>query len=570
MTRASGIWVSAILACAAIPVAAQAKTETPQVQAGAASAAPLATDGASTSGVPVVPVEVVADPEAAYWYRIPDDIDALVDPPDINLERNTKLWSGKARGNAIKGRKLRPAAWQSKNSDGRIVNLQTGSFSFDVTGIKAGTRNLTEAASLKLVLPSLTMDASLSASAGRADDTADLWHRNRAEVEMKVNALPRTEVTISGADEVAQTYREPGSLGVSVKRHVLQADKREARVAATVAVVDTVSLRVGASGTSEVTRDTTTLSQRDRIATKIENQTEELFANVQWTPTPGLTVDAGERERSFAVQWQGAETKNGAYRILEPHAAVTMNFQDAQLKTSIEHSASGYNTDAFVAYAANATRTESVAVEPDRAWRLKSEWKQQIGQAQLTANYSHSYDGTVTEFGFSGTGAQVPVSTSLDARDEVGVNLSVPLEDIGLADTSVSGGAVWRDSRVLDPVTGRYRRASGEVADTVTLRLERKVPGERVRFGLTGQMSASQTAYQTREITMVDSSNTLGAFIAYKPGAYEVNLDVDGLVGTAKTSNYYYVDSRAVNQLPKSSITSPPGPTVKLSLKRPF
>lgn len=562
MVRAAGIWTSALLVCVAAPLAAQEQAESAPVQA-AATAIPSPPDTPPPGAVPT-------DADAAYWYRLPDDIDALSAPPDLNLERNTKLWSGKARGNAVKGTKLRTAGWQTRSSDGRLVNLQTGSFSFDVSGIKAESRNLAEAANLKLVLPKVSMDAKLSTSAGRAEGSSDLWHKNRAEVEMKLDAVPKTEVAISGVDEVSQTYREPGSLGVSVKRHVLQSDKREARVVVNVSALDSVSVHVGASGASELTRDITTTTQRNRIETKIENQTEELFANAQWTPTPGLTVEVGERERNFAIQWQGAETKNGSYRIMEPHASVTMNFPDAQLKTSIEHSSSGYNTDAFVAYASNATRTESVAVQPDRAWRLKTEWKQKIGPAQLMANYSHSYDGTVTEFGFSNNGTQVPVSTSLDKRDEMGVSLSVPLEDVGLADTSVSGDAVWRASRVLDPVTGRYRRASGEVADKVTLRLERKVPGENMRFGLTGQMSASQTAYQTKEITMVDSSNTLGAFIAYKPGAYELNLDVDGLVGTAKTSNYYYVDSRAVNQLPKSSFTPAPGPTVKLSLKRPF
>ncbi|MGB8601774.1 MAG: hypothetical protein WCD42_06205 [Rhizomicrobium sp.] len=247
-----------------------------------------------------------------------------------------------------------------------------------------------------------------------------------------------------------------------------------------------------------------------------------------------------------------------------------MNFPNTQLKASIEHSSTGYNTDAFVAYASNAALTENVAVQPDRAWRVKTEWKQNLGAAQLAAAYSHAYNGTVTEFGFADSGAQVPVTTSLDKRNEMNMSLSLPLEDVGLANTSVSGDAVWRDSRVHDPVTGKFRRASGEVGNQVTLRLERKMPAESLRFGLTGQMSGGQTAYQTQEITMVDASNTLGAYIAFKPGAYEVNLDVDGLVGTPKTTNYFYVDSRAQNQLPKSNILPASGPTFKISLKRPF
>lgn len=576
VTRAAGIWTSALLVgVAGLACVAGARAESDPVSgpvsgpAGATSS-PVATTGAVVPQGPATPPAAGGDPDAAYWYQLPDDIDMLVTPPDINLNRGRQLWAGRAMGNASKGTKLRPAYWRAKSADGRIVNLQTGNFSFDVSGIKAGSRDLTEAANLKLMLSKLSMNAKLSASAGKGDDNPDLWQKNRAEIEMKVNAVPKTEVTFSGADEVTQTYREPGSLGVSGQRHVLQSNKREAKVSAAVAALSNVSLDVGAAGSNEVTRDTTAADRRDHIATKIENQTEEIFANLHWEPVPGLAVDAGERERNFSILWQGSETKNGSYRILEPRAAVTMNFPNAQLKASIEHAATGYNTDAFVAYARNASLTENVAVQPDRAWRFKTEWKQNVGAAQLAAAYSHESNGTVTEFGFSDSGAQVPVTTSLDKREEMNMSLSVPLEDVGLTNTSVSGDAVWRDSRVLDPVTGKFRRASGEMANRVTLRLERKLPAESMRFGLTGQMSAGQTAYQTQEISMVDASNTLGAYIAFKPGAYEVNLDVDGLVGTPKTTNYFYVDSRAQNQLPKTNIVPASGPTFKISLKRPF
>ncbi|MGB8601775.1 MAG: hypothetical protein WCD42_06210 [Rhizomicrobium sp.] len=252
MTRVVGIWASAVLACVAgaqadsnlaAPDPAVLNAQNTALQSSIDSAAPPAngTAPATTPG---------DDPDAAYWYQLPDDFDMLVSPPDINLSRSTQLWTGNVLGNATKGTKLRPAYWRAKSASGRIINLQTGHFSFDISGIKAGSRDLAEAANVQLMLSKMSMNAKLSASAGKGSDNPDLWQKNRAEIEMKVNAVPKTEVAFSGADEITQTYREPGSLGVTGQRHVLQANKREAKVVATISAIDGVSLDMGARGSS--------------------------------------------------------------------------------------------------------------------------------------------------------------------------------------------------------------------------------------------------------------------------------------------------------------------------------
>lgn len=563
---AAGLWGAVAFLCAT----ALAAPTGPGVSSFAASDA-VSPSSATVSGEGGQTSPAISPDEAGYWYSLPADFDAMVAEPDFNLQPFALLWKNRVRGNAVKGSKLRPAQWKTQTSDGRLIDLHTGFLSFDMGRIKGGSRDLTQSASVKLNLARVTMDAHISASAGKNDSSPDLWQKNRAEIEMKVDALPKTQVALTGADEFSQTYRSPGALGNNDNTaHLMQEEVRSAQLAATVSPIRNVQIEVGAAGQNQTTRDTNVRNRDDRVSTRIENQSEELFANVTWTPVPGLKLEAGERDRNFGIQWQGKDTKNGNYHIVEPHAAVTMHFVDAEVRTSIEHVTQGYNTDAFVAYASEATLKENVPIRPDHAWRVSSELKQKIGQAELTAAFSRSYNGTVTEFGFSGSGAQAPVSTPLRERKEVRVGLSLPLEELGLTNTSLGGDAVWRSSSVADPVTGKSRRASGEIPEQVSLRLEQRLPGENVRFGLSGQLSGSQIAFQTRQTTVVDASNTLGAYIAFKPGAYEFDLDVDGLVGTPQTTNYYYFGSRAVNQLPKSGVTPPVGPTVKFSLKRPF
>lgn len=514
-----------------------------------------------------------ATTDETYRYAVPADLSADAETPDFNLRQETLTWSQRARG-GLAGKAKAPSAFalHTTTRDGRLVYWQTGILAIDVSGVKGGSHDLSEAASLKLMLPTISMDAHLTASAGKSQDNAELWQKRGAQVQMQVDAVPKTKMNLSGAEDFSQTYRDPASIGVKgTAPHLLQGDTRTAGLEATVTPIDKTSVTLGASGNSVVTKDTTAPDTVNRNLTSVETQSEKAFIAVSWQPWDWAHFEVTARAHNSGILWRGAQTKNGAYRSSERRAAMALKLGDATVTASLEKAASDYNADSLVAYARNASPTEAVPVEPDHGWQFQSEVRQKLGTADVSASYSTIRKGTVTEFGFSGLGVQAPVSTTLKKRDEVGVSLDVPLESLGLDDTVVAGKAHWRDSAVLDPLTGKYRRASGEVPSDVQLRLEHKIPGQKLRFGLTGDLSGGQTSYQTQEISQTEASRKLGAFLAIQPGAsYEVNLDVDGLIGTPSTVNQLYEGSRTDPQIPRVQNVPGPGPTVKLSLKHDF
>lgn len=509
----------------------------------------------------------------SYDYALPNDFNLIVSPPDLNTRPDALLWAKNkaAVKPAKKGNGKSDAFLRTQTSDGRLVYWQTGILSLDISGIKGGQRDLSEAANLKLVLPAVSMDAKLTASAGKDANNSDLWQKQVAEVEMQVDAVPKTQVKLTGTGEMSQTYRSPASLGDSGQSpHLIQRETSATTLTATVSPFEKTKVTFGASGVSQTTKDTTAQNKSDRALSAIETQSEKAFVTVSWQPVAWANFEMTAREHNTGILWRSANSKSGSFRASEPRAAMSLNLGDAKLNVSIEKSATDYNTDAFVSYASNSTLTETVPVKPDHALQFKTELTQKIGDASMSAVYTAQRNGAVTEFGFSGTGAQAPVSTAMRRRDEVGVKLDMPLESLGLDDTVVVGDASWRGSEVLDPLTGKYRRASGEAASNVQLRLERSLPAQKLRIGVKGDFSAGQTSYQTKEISQVEASGKLGAFFAYKPDAYEIDLDVDGLLGTPQTTNYFYEGARTVHQFPKVQNTPGEGPTIRLSLKRAF
>lgn len=550
------------------PAPAASSAVLPPASAGALAAGAVGAARAA-QGLPVNPGE------EGYLYALPDDFSLIVSPPDMNLQPEALVWAGKTRGVRKVAKSGPPPSPQinlrTQTADGRLVYWQTGILSIDVSGLKAGSRDLTEAADIKLVLPAVSMDARLTASAGKDPDNPDLWQKHVAEVEMQVTAVPKTDVRLTGADEFTQTYRDAASLGDSgTTAHLLQNERRSAGLSATVSPLDKTTLTVGMNGENRITKDSTASDRSDKTITTVETQSEKAFVSFRWQPLSWTNFEVTARAHNTGILWRSTNTKSGTFSTSEPRAAMAFDLGDTKLSVSMERSATDYNADTFVAYARTAGMNETVPVKPDNALQFRTELSQKIGDAQVSAVYAHARDGTVTEFGFSGTGAQAPVSTDLRRRDEVGVRLDMPLESLGLDDTVVAGHATWRDSLVRDPLTGKYRRASGEVPSNVQLRLERRLPGQNIRLGLTGDLSAGQTIYQTKEISQTEASRKLGAFFAYRPDAYEIDLDVDGLVGTPDTTNYFYEGARTVNQIPRVQSTPAQGPTVKLSLKRSF
>lgn len=449
-----------------------------------------------------------------------------------------------------------------------LLDWRDGRVSLAVAAPKGGASDLTEGARLKLDLPALSMDAALSAQVGKDEDQAALWHKRGAKLDMDLHLLPKTALRLTGARDYALRYREPSGIGAGLgKPRVLDTDDSSAKIAATLSPLAGVTLTLGAAGSGRLTRDAT-YGRDSELVSAVETYNREVFAIVHWQPLDWLGLEASGREKTAAIAWRASHAKSGEARGFEPRVAIRIGFAGAQWQASLERASQAFDAGEFVAYASLATKSETVPVKPDSAWTYRAEVERQLGPVAIRASYTAARAGSVTEYGFSATKAQAPVSTRLIARDSVDVALSLPLEGVGLGDTMMEGRAVWQDSLVRDPLTSADRRASNEVPASLTLKLERKLPAEKIKLGVEGVLSDQRTSYQTRQITASSSGGRLGAYLAYAPGAYEIRLDVDRLIDTPQTVDYLYKGSRTVPQEPVTAMRSDTGPTVRFSLRR--
>lgn len=462
-----------------------------------------------------------------------------------------------------KAARIKHAAPVVAVGDGPVV-LGEGPLALNLTGPKPS--DISSGAALKLTLPDGAVKAEAKASAGKEDGEPAFWHKDSARVDADLSGPLGTALSASGENSLSLTYRAPESVGASDQSaHLVRTESRTASANLTLPI-NPLTVTVGGDSTNEVTQEGAPGTSFAQSAVRTTNHTA--FVDAEWQPLGILTVKGGAALRATGIRLQDAHTSS--YRSLAPNLSATVKpLRDTTLSAKVEQTVAPYDAAAFANYANAAKTVDASGFAPDHAWRIETRLEQRLGRAHLTATYTTASRGTVTEFAEVG-GVQAPATTPLKDRQSVAVALNLPLAGVGLPGTEISTEAQWRASRVVDPVTGTERTASGETGHQLTLRLKHQLPARHLSIGLSGQYSGTRSSYQVNELSSTEAGGSVGAFVSYQPSdGYEIDLNVDGLYGGG-TRDDFFVGTRGFSKIARSAFKDNSGASLKLSLKRPF
>lgn len=443
--------------------------------------------------------------------------------------------------------------------------LGSGPVAFDVTG--PAPQNLSSGATLNLNLPDAAVKAIASASVGKEDGAPSFWHKDSARITADVAGPLGTALNVAGENRLELTYRAPESVGSSdTDAHIVRTESQSGSLSLSVPLKP-LHLTAGGSSASHRTQEGSPGDEDSFAQSAVRTADHSAFVNAAWQVSPDLKVEGGTAARVSSISWQNAHAST--YRSVNPHVQVDVKpWQDATVTAKVEQVVAPYDAAAFARYSKADKTADASGFQPDHAWQIQTKVEQQVGPAKVSATYTAARQGTVTEFADI-NGAQAPATTPLLNRDSVAVAVKLPLETVGLPGTDLSSEARWQSSRVVDPVTAEARAASGEPEQTVSLRLSHRLPAHNISLGLTGDFTSERTSYQVSELSKTSATGALGAFVTYRPGAFEVDLHVNGLYG-AKTRDSYYEGMRGSSKVGRTSVQDHSGPAVKLSLKKPL
>jgi hypothetical protein len=443
--------------------------------------------------------------------------------------------------------------------------LNHGVATFNLSGPQAS--NLASGAVLNLDLPAGAVKAEATASIGKEVGQTTFWHKDAAKLTAALTGPMGTALAVSGENRLSLSYRAPESVGASDRAaHVVRTETQTANIALSVPA-EPISVTLGGDTTSNFTQEGAPGDSASFAKSAVRTADHNSFVSAEWSPFGWLKLEGGTAVRLSTIALQNDQVST--YRTNSPHLALTLTpWRLTQVSARLEQKVASYDVGAFANYAHAAPSLDASHFQPDHAWQLETHVEQRVGPASLSATYTLSRQGTATEFA-EVSGQQAPTSTPLLDRDSLAISMTLPLSGFGLPHTDLTSQARWQSSRVIDPVTQAARTASGEPAQSVSLRLSHHLPARRLSIGVTGEFTGTRTAYQVNQTSQTADGTSLGAFVTYQPGTYEVELNVNGLTGGATRSEFYR-GLRGASLIDHTALQDNTSATLRLSLKRAF
>lgn len=367
------------------------------------------------------------------------------------------------------------------------------------------------------------------------------WTRAQIGVTAKADGPAGSTVALSGQDQITQSV-SPYAPGAGDTRQTLETKALSGDVVATMPVMPALDAKVGASASQSDTRNATLGSDN---STHLQTGDTQVSASLSYRATDKVTVNAGATVETQTANLDGSNANSATYSYVKPQAGVEVTpWHGATAKLGAEQAVEPINGANYMALANLSGRPQDLKIAPDRAWQTQASLEQKLGAASLSASIAQGANGSATELAPI-TGGQTPASVALKKKQKATIALTLPLEPFGLSDTQLQSQATWRNSLVRDPVTGAYRRASGEAPREASVGLTKNLSAKDTKIGLTGNLGTTREFYQVGQTTAVRTEPGMGAFLSYTPGPMSMNLSVDGLVGGSQQySDTFYEGSR--------------------------
>jgi hypothetical protein len=437
-----------------------------------------------------------------------------------------------------------------------------------------------ETASLSVALPNgqAKVEGGFSTGAPGGDDmpSATNWNGGHIGLHTSLEGPAHSSVEIGAQSQFRNTVQEGQAvLATGAARADILEQSRQASLTGSIAPTSIVKLQFGTTLNQATQTDARLDLNGELSRSQLSTNTQNSSAEATVTPVRGLTLGGGADFETVSAQWEGggAPGDAGTYSYVEPkvHAGLTP-IDGVKLRTSFGEVVKPLNTANFVALAANPGRNSELTVAPEQQWQSQTSLDLKLAQdVAFTAEFTRAQIENVTELVPLEGGGQVPASVASGTRSEFRVNLNSSLAALGLPHTRIVTSGAWRSSRIEDPLTAETRRLSGEIPQQAQIKLVRDFPARDLKLGLTGAIASKQTLYQAAQVTQIDNSGTLGAFVEYSPGPFALQLNMDGLAGGQRSQrDIFYAGSRGTGAITDNIVTTTSGRKVSLSLQRTF
>jgi len=258
----------------------------------------------------------------------------------------------------------------------------------------------------------------------------------------------------------------------------------------------------------------------------VEEKRGEVFAKGVWRPTPSLTVEGAIREEGSKITSSGDVALQKTLYFTKPRVALTWAPNaDNQLRFRYERVVGQLDFGAFVASQNLANGTLSAGnpnLEPEKDWVSEVAYERRFlksGAVVLTFRHSLITDAVdrAPIFLAGGGAFDAPANIGAGTKDEEILNLTLPLDRLGVPGGQIRVNSTWRQSEVTDPTTHTKRAITDLHPDDWDAHFQQDLPNLNLNWGVDVFGDQWGRYFRFNEIETRKIEPYVNPFVEWKP-----------------------------------------------------
>jgi hypothetical protein len=313
----------------------------------------------------------------------------------------------------------------------------------------------------------------------------------------------------------------------------------------------------------------------------VEERRGEASFGATWKPSKRLVVESSLRAESSTIESRGPFGQRNSFLFWKPRLAASYAVgKSDQLRVHLQRDVGQLDFADFVASASLERGDISAgapSLTPPQTWSASLAYEHRFwGDGALVVTLEHQRIDDVIDHAVlivDGEPFDVVGNIGRGTRDIATMELSAPLDRLGLKGVLLTSTVTLLRSRVTDPVTGEKRGISEDKPVEGEIRLSQDLMGGALNWGVEVELAERKREYRFDEVRSKHEQLRLGAHIEFRPSAaWRIRLEGSNLNGRAIVERRDEYDGLR-SSMPLRDVerrTTNTTPTVRFTVRRSF
>ena len=271
--------------------------------------------------------------------------------------------------------------------------------------------------------------------------------------------------------------------------------------------------------------------------TRVQELRGELSLSSTWTPAPAYTLETGLRLEGSRISAVGSKS----FVYPKPRLVFTWSpDKNDQVRVRVERAVTQLDFGAFAATGAlnaGGVQAGNPTLRPEDDWIYEASYDHGFWHGgDVTVTYrrremSHTIDRIGVE-ALDGTWYPEPGNIGAGHVNAIVLDLTLPLDRLGIKGGLIKTTDTWRLSTVTDPTTGQARALSDIGAFVGQLKFTQDLPRWKSTWGVTWTGPQRDIRYEFDQVVAYKTDAKVALFYDYKPtNRYDISLEADNASG---------------------------------------